>query len=291
MLRLAKSVGVAVVVAYLAVMLGLYAMQRSFLYHPDRARVMPAAAGLDAFAEVETAAGQRSWWHAPPRSDAPVILYLHGNGGALAGRSTIFAAMAAAGNGVLGVGYPGYGGNAGDPAETAMHRAALANYDWLRRAGIAANRIVIVAHSMGTGVAVPLAVERPVAGLVLESPFTSMTDAAQRAVPWAPVRWLITDRFDSAARIGAVRAPIAWVHGTDDMLIPIEMGARLLARARVPVCSHIIAGGDHDHLWAAGGGNYTLRQVAAMVQTGRCAGRAVVPRQPAMAGDVTRLRN
>jgi uncharacterized protein len=270
-----RTAAMTLLVMYLAVVLLLYAFQRNFLFHPDTRPIRPAEVGLAGFDAVAITPDLKSWWHAPPSTDVPVILYFHGNGGALAGRAEIFGQMAGWGAGVLGVGYPGYGGNPGAPSEAGIHAAAQANYDWLIAHGVDPKQIVITAHSMGTGAAVPLAAQNKAAGLILESPFTSMADVAQLVVPFAPAKYLVRDAFHSDAWIGKVTMPIVWMHGTDDQLIPYSMGEALYAQVRGPKCYLRIDGGDHDHLWNMGVAAFTQRQALAMVRTGGCDGQPV----------------
>jgi acetyl esterase/lipase len=271
-----RKAAIVLLVLYLVLVLLLYVFQRNFLFHPDQRPILPAEAGLADFEAVAITPVLKSWWRAPPTKDAPVILYFHGNGGALAGRSGIFAEMAGWGAGVLGVGYPGYGGNPGQPNEADIHRAAQANYDWLIKQGIDPKRIVITAHSMGTGAAVPLAAKNKAAGLILESPFTSMAETAQLVMPFVPAKWMVHDSFRSAAHIAKVKMPVVWMHGTADQLIPYAMGERLLAQVRGPKCTLRIDGGDHDHLWNMGVAAFTQRQAFAMARTGACDGRTVI---------------
>jgi uncharacterized protein len=266
----------AITILYLFIFAGIYVYQGQLVFHPDVRPISPAAAGLPTFQSVSISQGQASWWHAPSSPSAPVILYFHGNGGALAGRSAIFAEMAQWGAGVLAVGYPGYGGNQGAPSEPAIHKTAQANYNWLIKQGIDPKRIVITAHSMGTGVAVPLAAKNKAAGLILESPFTSLADVAQRQMWMFPVKYLVSDPFNSAAQIQAVDMPIVWMHGTSDQLIPYEMGQSLFTMIKGPKCYLRIDGGDHDNLWSLGVNAFTKRQAFAMVKTGGCDGSPVL---------------
>jgi uncharacterized protein len=270
-----KTALLTLLIMYLAVVLLLYVFQRNFLFHPDPHPILPAQAGLAGFDAVAITPDLKSWWHAPPTKDAPVVLYFHGNGGALAGRAEIFGQMAGWGAGVLAVGYPGYGGNPGSPSEPAIHAAAQANYDWLIAQGVDPKQIVITAHSMGTGAAVPLAAKNAAAGLILESPFTAMADVAQLVVPFAPTKYLVRDAFRSDVHIANVRMPIVWMHGTDDRLIPYSMGEQLFSQISGPKCYLRIDGGDHDHLWNMGVAAFTQRQAFAMVKTGGCDGRPV----------------
>jgi uncharacterized protein len=274
--RMAIKFTLAAFILYLLIFAVIYAFQRQFIYHPDVKPTSPTQAGLQDFQEIVTADGQKSWWHAPHSANAPVILYFHGNGGALAGRARLFAEMAHWGVGVLAVGYPGYGGNSGSPTEEAIHSAAQANYDWLIKQGIDPKQIVITAHSMGTGAAVPLAAKNRAAGLILESPFTSLAEVAQRQMWMFPVKQFVLDPFDSADHIRDVHMPIVWMHGTADQLVPYTMGQKLFDKIAGPKCYLRIDGGDHDHLWDIGVKSFTQRQVFAMVRTGGCDGSPVL---------------
>jgi uncharacterized protein len=264
------------VALYLIAFAFVYFNQRSMVFNPNTAASTPQQAGLAAFEAVPTGNGLTSWWHAPKAKDAPIILYFHGNGGSLAGRTPIFAEMASWGAGVLAVGYPGYGGNPGDASEEAIHRAAQANYDWLIKQGIDSRRIVITAHSMGTGVAVPLAAKNQAAGVILESPFTSLATLAQRQMWMFPVKHLVKDPFRNTDTISRIKMPVVWMHGTADHEIPYAMGAQLYAMVAAPKCHLRIEGGDHNHLWDMGVKAFTQRQAFAMVKTGDCDGTPVL---------------
>lgn len=270
-LRTVLGIALTGLILYLVFVAILFGVQRRMVFQPDTRAITPREAGLVGFESIEISPGIRSWWHAPRDAKAPVVIHLHGNGGALAGRAHIFRDMADWGAGVLAVGYPGYGGNAGSPSEAVMARTAQANYDWLIAQGIAPSRIVITAHSMGTGIAVPLAARNAAAGLILESPFTALADVAQKAMPYAPVQWLIRDPFRSIDHVGALRVPVAWIHGTADALIPFSMGQTLFDAIKTPKCALRIEGGDHDHLWDMGASDFTKREAFAMVATGKCA--------------------
>jgi uncharacterized protein len=265
-----RFLAIFVVTLYLLIFALLYVNQRSFVFHPDTTAITSQQAGLAGFETAPPGHGLTSWWHAPPAKDAPVILYFHGNGGALAGRAHIFGEMARWGAGVMAVGYPGYGGNPGEMSEAAIHRAAQANYDWLIKQGIDPKRIVIAAHSMGTGVAIPLAAKNKAAGLILESPFTSLAEVAQRQMWMFPVEHLVKDPFRSVDHIRDVHMPVVWMHGTNDGMVPYAMGERLFGMIDGPKCFFRIEGGDHDHLWDAGVKPFTQRQAFALAKTGGC---------------------
>src|SRR5690606_36442504 len=87
-----------------------------------------------------------------------------------------------------------------------------------------AKRIVLWGESLGGGVAVALAAERPVGRLVLEAPFTSAADVGARTYPFVPVRWLMKDQFRSDERIARVTTPVLVLHGAPDGVVPIALG-------------------------------------------------------------------
>ena len=214
----------------------MYVFQRALMYFPDTARTPPAAAGLPQAEEVMLAAedGERLIvWHVPPQGARPVVLYFHGNGGALRLRAERFRALVADGSGLVALSYRGYGGSTGRPSEAGLIRDAAAAYGFAA-ARHSPGRIVLWGESLGTAVAVALAAEREVAGLILDVPFTSAADVGAAAYSFLPVRWLIKDAFRSDARIARVAAPLLVLHGDRDNIVPIEFGERLFALAREP---------------------------------------------------------
>ncbi len=164
-------------------------------------------------------------WHVAPRGEKPVVLYFHGNGGALNLRAERFARIVADGTGLLALSYRGYGGSTGRPSEAGLLRDAEAIYAYAA-ARYPAERMVPFGESLGSGVAVALAVEHKVGKVILESPFTSAVDIGAAAYPFLPVRLLMHDRFRSA--------PVLVLHGARDTVVPIRYGERLYALISAP---------------------------------------------------------
>ena len=109
----------------------LFVAQRSLMYFPDRMRVAPAAAGLAEAEDIvlDTADGEKVVaWHIPPQEGKPVIVYFHGNGGALHIRVGRFRALTAGGNGLVALSYRGYGGSTGRPSEAGLLADGAAAY-------------------------------------------------------------------------------------------------------------------------------------------------------------------
>jgi hypothetical protein len=221
---------IAALAGYAGLLALMYVFQRALMYFPDTARTPPAAAGLPQAEEVilTTDDGERLVaWHVPPQPGKPVVLYFHGNAGNLPLRADRFRKLVSDGTGLVALSYRGYGGSTGRPSEEGLLRDAEATYAF-------AAAIVPWGESLGTAVAVALAAARPVAGLMLDAPFTSAADVGAAAYPFMPVRWLIRDKFRSDRRIARVNAPLLVLHGERDRVVPIAFAERLYALAREP---------------------------------------------------------
>jgi uncharacterized protein len=240
-----------VVAGYVGLAALLYLGQRSLMYFPDTRRHAPADLGLTQAEEVAltSADGVRvTVWHVPPRESLPVVIYFQGNGGGLDLRTERFKRVTAGGIGLVALNYRGYGGSEGKPTEGGLILDAKAAYDFaVGRYG--AERIVLWGESLGTGVAVALAAEKPVARVVLESPYTSITDVASSVYWFVPVRQLLKDSFHSDERIAKVTAPVLVIHGERDMIVPFRLGERLYGLIQSPkqfIRLREAAHNDHD---------------------------------------------
>ncbi|MEZ5785061.1 MAG: alpha/beta fold hydrolase [Xanthobacteraceae bacterium] len=228
----------------------LYLAQRQFLYHPHGARVSPAAAGLAVAEEVvlPTSDGEQVIaWHVKPRPGKSVVIFFHGNADALARRVSRFAQLTADGTGLVALSFRGYGGSTGRPTEDGLHRDAAAAYSFAA-ARYPAERIVVWGFSLGSGPAVALAVERPLARLVLESPFTSVVDIAASVFPFVPVRMLMKDQYRSDQRISRLTVPLLVMHGGHDQVVPLGLCERLYALAPEPKRFVLFPEGRHENL-------------------------------------------
>jgi len=215
----------------------VYVAQRSLMYFPERLHTPPAMAGLPKAQEValDTKDGERVIvWHVPPRGEKPVVLYFHGNGGALRNRVERFGALIADGNGLVALSYRGYGGSTGSPTEAGLIADAEAAYAFAT-ARYPAERIVLWGESLGSGVAVALGAGHTAGRIVLEGSFTSAADVgAAHAYRFLPLRLLMKDQFRSDLRIAKVTAPLLFLHGGRDWVVPIALGERLYALANEP---------------------------------------------------------
>jgi len=247
-------------VVYVGLVGILYLFQRNLLYHPVGELPSPAESGVPRMQVIslETADGLRlTSWFAPPRNGNPMILYLCGNAGHIGARGFKADALMRQGFGVLLLSYRGFGDNPGSPTEEGLYADGRAALAFLNREGYAAGRIVLYGESLGTGVAVHLAAElagqgTSAAAVILETPYTSITDVAASHYPFAPVRLLLKDPFDAESKIASVDAPVLIFHAEDDRVIPFRLARRLFERARSPKQSKWYREGGHEGLFDAG---------------------------------------
>ena len=202
---------------------------------------------------IATADGERivAWWK-PPEPGRATLLYFHGNGGSLLNRRDRARLLTADGRGLLLVSYRGYSGSTGSPTEEGLREDARAAYAWLAER-VEPRRIVLYGESLGSAVAVHLAAERPVGGVILDAPFTSATDVARLHYWYAPVDLLLLDRHRSVEAIGGLKAPLLVLHGDRDGIVPIDLGERLFAAAPEPKRFVRLPGVDHVSTLEGGG--------------------------------------
>jgi alpha-beta hydrolase superfamily lysophospholipase len=211
-------------------------------------------------------------WLPQARPGAPVLLYLHGARWDVRGSAHRMRRMHELGFSVLGVDYRGFGQSSpGLPSEDLAHEDAQAAWQWLAAQQPDARRYLF-GHSLGGAIAVRLAAESSdLAGLMVEGSFPSIAEVVRRFKwGWLPLSPLITQRFDAGARIGAVRAPVLVVHGSEDSLIPPELGQALFARAPEPKRFVLVEGGSHHS-------THSLGQPAYRAALGELFGLAAAP--------------
>ena len=245
---------VAVMIAgYATICYYMYSRQDALIYPGGTIEIEPLPAPPAPFEAVtiDTPDGEhlKGWWH-PPEPGHGVVLYLQGNRENIAvdWRLTRLRDLTDAGYGVLGLEYRGFGGSTGHPNEPGLIADAEAGYGFIAQHA-PDTRIALFADSLGTGVAVALAARRPVAGLVLDSPYASATRLAHLSYPWLPTSLLLRDRWDSEGRVTAIHAPVFIAHCDADRRIPLSEGKRLFDTADQPKEMIVLPGCGHVQTW------------------------------------------
>lgn len=177
-----------------------------------------------------------------------VILYFHGNRGSVLRWGKIVEFFLQFQYDVLVMDYRGYGKSRGERNEKLLHEDALSAYQYLEKSYDQDN-IIIYGRSIGTGIATKLASEVPSKCLVLETPYLNFNDLIRRYLFIFPTHWLIKYDFRSDLFLKHVKCPVHIFHGTDDRIVPIESGLRLIEAAnRHGVNFNKIDGGKHNNL-------------------------------------------
>jgi hypothetical protein len=144
--------------------------------------------------------------------------------------------------------YRSYGGSTGTPSEKANVADAKLAYDTLIGDGVKPQDIIIYGESLGTGIAVQVAGGKPVAGVILDAPYTSLVEVAKVHYPHLPSRSFMTDRYETMKHLGHLTRPLLIVHGKEDRVVPLAMGEAVYAAARGPREIAIFPGAGHsDH--------------------------------------------
>jgi len=112
--------------------------------------------------------------------------------------------------------------------------------------------IILYGESLGSGIAARIATERPVAGLILDAPYTSIVELAAQVYPYLPVRHLLSDRYETDKVIAQVKVPVLILHGERDPVIPVAMGRELARLANEPKRLVTFRNGGHSDLYING---------------------------------------
>jgi fermentation-respiration switch protein FrsA (DUF1100 family) len=256
-MSLLLKLAVGALCVYALIGLAAYLGQRRLMYFPDRAHTLPVQVGLAGVEErvLKTPDGARVVaWYGKARPGEPTLLYFHGNAGSLANRAPRVERFMAQGWGVYMMTYRGYGGGSGSPTEAANVTDARLAYGALVLEGVEPASIILYGESLGSGIAVRLATERTVGGVVLDAPYTSIVDVAAQAYPFLPVRLLLADRYETTKYIAQVKAPLLILHGERDTVIPVAMGREVFRLANEPKRLATFANGGHSDLYIDGNG-------------------------------------
>ncbi|MFQ5949317.1 MAG: alpha/beta hydrolase [Nitrospiria bacterium] len=236
-------------------------MEKGFIFFPDKKILQtPADAGL-AFEDVylSTADGIKiNGWFVPHSNGRKTLLWFHGNAGNLSHRVDQLRLLhRELGINIFMIDYREYGRSEGTVSEEGTAQDALASYDYLlTRSDIDPAGIIVFGQSLGAAVAVELAANRGLHGLILEAPFTSIREMAGVVFPWLPIGRFLSTKYDSLSKISRVGTPLLLMHGDRDEIIPYSHGQRLFESAREPKQFYTIPGAGHNDTYLVGGRPY-----------------------------------
>jgi fermentation-respiration switch protein FrsA (DUF1100 family) len=246
--KLGRLLFVALAVGYLLLAVLAPVLASRLLYHPgfgsSRApaglRKIPAGDGTE-LAVI----------HLPNPGARFTLWYFHGNAEDLGDVEPILREFHEAGFAVFAAEYPGYGHSGGRPSESSLYASARVARAHLRHElRVPAARTIVYGHSLGGGVAVQLAAEEKLGGLVLQSAFLSAYRVLTR---W---RLLPFDQFENERKLRQVACPVLVMHGRADDVISIRHGEALFAAAPEPKRACWVPGAGHNDLRLVAGRRY-----------------------------------
>ena len=238
---------------YALLILVLFFTQRSLLYFPSNERPdlsqYPAIGLEEVTLKTEDGLELTAWFIRPdPTRDGRTFLLFHGNAGHIGHRVEKFRRILEAGYGFLLLEYRGYGGNPGKPTEMGLHTDARAALDFLASNEIPYQKVILYGESLGSGIAVKAASAHQFHAVILEAPYTSIADVAQRQYWFLPVRWLVRDRYDTLGIINRVTSPVVVIQGEQDEIIHVSFGKRVFEAAPEPKTAWFFEGARHNNL-------------------------------------------
>ena len=243
-----SSILFVIIFSYLAILFFIYFNQRNLLYHPSENNYLNEKANF-VYEEVyipSTENNLKGWFHKKNLTKNKTLVFFHGNAGNLENRIYKLNLIKDFDLNFLIIAYRGFSGNKGKPTERGLYEDALSALKWLKtNYSIKDKDIIIYGESLGTSISIEVSQNKKYSGIILESPFTSMTDAAKHYYPYLPVSLLLKDKYDSIEKIKNINIPILVMHGKKDKIIPFEMGKKIFESANQPKFFYSPDNDDH----------------------------------------------
>jgi len=241
----------ALVFFYILLLIVVFFFQRNLLYHPSvdnylKDQIVREPAEIE---KVKITTKDKidliGWFYNQDLEKFKTILFFHGNAGSLENRTYKLNHFKDLNVNFLIIAWRGFSGNEGKSNEIGFYEDARSAIKWLSTKGIKEQNVILYGESLGTGVAVEIAQNKNYAGVILESPFTSMVNMGKKYYPFFPVTLLLKDRFESDKKINNVLAPVLIMHGKVDKIVPYTMGKKMYELANEPKFFYSQEYGDH----------------------------------------------
>ena len=233
---------------YFFVLVFLYFYQRNLLYLPNENNYSGDKISVD-IQKVKIPTSDNiellGWYHEKNLKDHKTLVYFHGNAGSLENRIHKLNHFKNMNINFLIIAWRGFSGNNGKPTEEGLYIDGKSAIDWLIKKGVDEKNLILYGESLGTGVATHLAQNKNYAGVILETPFTSMIDTAKKFYPYIPVSLLLKDKFENYKKIKNINSPILVMHGEVDQIVPFFMGKKIYELANEPKYSYFTKYDDH----------------------------------------------
>ena len=238
----------AIILFYLLILIFVFFYQRNLLYHPFENNYSSDQTNFsyeEVFIPVLNGNNLKGWFHKKDLNNKKTLIFFHGNAGDLRNRIYKLNLIKDFDINFLIVAYRGFSGNKGSPTEAGLYEDARSVLNWLKNKNIREDQIIIYGESLGTGVSIEVGQNKKLAGIILESPFTSMVDAGKFYYPYLPVSLLLKDRYETVKKLQNINSPILVMHGKKDKIVPFHMGVEVFEKANEPKFSYFPDNDDH----------------------------------------------
>tara|TARA_B100000029_G_C17389547_1_gene892847 strand:- start:56 stop:865 length:810 start_codon:yes stop_codon:yes gene_type:complete len=236
----------SLILAYFLIVIVIYFSQRSLMYHPSTNNFLDENKLNHKIEKIRISSdNELKAWYFKKNENFKTLLFFHGNAGSLENRIYKLNYLSKLKLNYIIVAYRGFSGNKGNPTEKGLYKDARAAKYWLNLNNISDQNIIIYGESLGTAVAIDLAKDHKFAGIILESPFTSMLELSRKYYPWAPSKLLLKDKYETDKKIKKIFSPILILHGKKDKIVPFEMGEELFKKANNPKYNYFIENDGH----------------------------------------------
>ena len=236
---------------YILLIIVVFFFQRNILYHPSVNNYLKDNLGTEPSkiekvkVTTEDKIDLNGWFYNKDIEKFKTIVFFHGNAGSLKNRTYKLNHFKDLDVNFLIIAWRGFSGNMGKPNEMGLYEDARSAIRWLNMKGIQDKNIILYGESLGTAIAVEIAQNKKYAGIILESPFTSMVNMGKKYYPFFPVSFLLKDKFESFKKINKISIPVLIMHGKVDKIVPYAMGKKMYELANDPKFFYSQEYGDH----------------------------------------------
>ena len=217
---------IGILVVYISVLIVLFIFQRNLMYLPNENNYFGDKLEVE-IKKVKIITSDNinllGWFHNKDLKKFKTIVYFHGNAGKLDNRIYKLNHFKNMDVNFLIIAWRGFSGNKGKPSEKGLYEDGKSTIEFLKNLGVNVKDIIIYGESLGTGIATEIAQNDKFAGLILETPFTSMVAAAKNFYPYIPVGLLLKDKYKNDKKIKNINIPLLVMHGEADQIVPFWM--------------------------------------------------------------------
>ena len=239
---------VILILFYVLLLISVFIFKRKLLYHPNFSNHITGDGLIHSIEKIniktEDNIDLKGWFHLKDLKKK-TILFFHGNAGTLDNRIYKLNFLGNLDVNFLIIAWRGYSGSTGKPSEFGLYQDAKSALNWLNLKGVTDEKIILYGESLGTSIAIEVGQNKDFAGMILESPFTSMVDVGRKHYPIFPIKLLLKDKYESKNKIKNIKFPVLIMHGEKDKIVPFYMGKEIYNLANKPKSKYFTENDDH----------------------------------------------